>query len=56
VLWVKVKVAGRRQQRVVLFALGMREDNGTGFLDSLYQRGLRSPLLVIHDGSQAMER
>ena len=72
-LWVKVKVAGRRQQRVVLFALGMgedfkgeilafrlvageREDNWTEFLDSLYQRGLRSPLLVIHDSSQAIER
>ena len=72
-LWVKVKVSGRKQQRVVLFALGMgedfkgeilafriaageTEDNWTWFLDNLYQQGLRSPLLVIHDGSQAIER
>ncbi len=72
-LWVKVKVGGRKQKRVVLFALGMREDfkgeilafriaegeteeNWTGFLASLYQRGVKSPLLVIHDGCQAIER
>ncbi|MFB0518471.1 MAG: IS256 family transposase [Acidobacteriota bacterium] len=72
-LWVKVKVGGRKQKRVVLFALGMgedfkgeilafriaegeTEDNWTEFLASLYQRGVKSPLLVIHDGSQAIER
>ncbi|TKJ30291.1 hypothetical protein CEE39_08295, partial [bacterium (candidate division B38) B3_B38] len=72
-LWVKVKVGGRKQKMVVLFALGMgenfkgeilafrivegeTEENWTGFLNSLYQRGVKSPLMVIHDGCQAIER